>query len=692
MMNLARPLRIFLWSYVFIYAVVCSLTITQVDTWWQLAEGWHILQTGSLPAQPVAAFGLPATPYFDEYAGYEVVIALIYHITGFIGLWMFFAAVFLAILFLPGATTSQKYPAFDFPSTLAMLGAILLLHARLAQRPETVGILLQVVLMILLRGSSLLTLTPKTLLWLFFVFVAWSNTHDTFVFGLFTLGLWFFSEWWTHAGALTAVAALRRGALLAATALAASVLTPYGPRRLLFPFDQAADPGSMALSPEMWPTVFTTPVACVFVIWVTILAWGILTTPRLAPWLIAFAVFSVVITLRNSRFVEYAAIPLLFVFAEYREQSEGRGSKLPWLITCGRSALTGVLCLFFLYFDAFSLLIIYDEMRAERSFATFGLRYASDMAAYPVEAANHRIPVLCGHGMGSYLSFEGHGNFGPLLDSGMSHFSSDTKRYFFFAWNEPEALELILKQLHVNYVLLDKDTFPWIPTLVRLPDWELVTCSSHGMMWKRSSGGARPLRETERRLMAESIQQLLQKGDDASAFDFSTLMDAPEESLTFLAGEPLHRWKEVLFNSFSSWAAALPKDEVESLLATDSCRQCPLIGAVLAARLGPERYHRFIATNPQDPGVWYGKAIAVKMLLAEGKTEEARKMFASISPVPPASTFYYRLWQEVYSGQNDVPALTGYGRWQTWDDDARCFIGAMSQRLNDRLAVPAPLP
>ncbi|HEX4141231.1 MAG TPA: hypothetical protein VHY09_12850, partial [Candidatus Methylacidiphilales bacterium] len=83
MTNLARPLRIFLWSYVFLYAVFSSLSITQVDVWWQLAEGQHILTTWTLPTQPVAAFGLTATPYFDEYAGYEVVLALLYHIAGF---------------------------------------------------------------------------------------------------------------------------------------------------------------------------------------------------------------------------------------------------------------------------------------------------------------------------------------------------------------------------------------------------------------------------------------------------------------------------------------------------------------------------------------------------------------------------------------------------------------------------------
>src|ERR1700677_4760322 len=122
-MNLARALRVFVGSYVFLYAVFSSLSITQVDVWWQLAEGQHILHTGTLPTQPVAALGLPATPYFDEYAGYEVVLALLYHLAGFVGLWAAFSAVFLTILFLPAATTSQKYPSFDLASILALAAA-----------------------------------------------------------------------------------------------------------------------------------------------------------------------------------------------------------------------------------------------------------------------------------------------------------------------------------------------------------------------------------------------------------------------------------------------------------------------------------------------------------------------------------------------------------------------------------------
>jgi hypothetical protein len=687
MTNLARPLRIFLWSYVFIYAVFTSLSITQVDLWWQLAEGRHILHTLSLPTGPVVAFGLPATPYFDEYAGYETVLALLYHFTGFIGLWVTFAAIYLVILFLPGATTGRKYPSFDLTSTLALVAAILLIHPRLEQRPELVGVLLQVILMVKLRASTKEKISWRLLAGLFLLFLAWSNTHSTFLFGFFTLGLWLVNELWLRSATLSWGTLLRRGAMLGTMVLVAAMITPYGPRRLLFPFLEASDPGSTALSPEMWPILEYPPlVVYIYFAAMALLAWGLFTTRGLPFWLIAFAVFSVVVSFRSFRFTDFAAVSLLFIYAARNEQAADKVRPWPWFLSIPRDVLLVFVCLFFLFMDVFDILGKYGEMREELRFATHGLRYASDMAAYPVPSEGRRIPVLCGHGMGSYLSFEGNGNFRPLLDSGLSHFSDDTKRYFFFVWNEPDALSLALKRLNVDYLLLDLETHCWIPTIQRLPDWQFVTCSPNGMILRRSPGGPHPPSAEDRVLLAKVIRELQDNGSVLSAFTYSTLLDRPADSLAILAqyhGEP---WKELFFNSLSAWIDALPPAEAQAFLATNSCPQCPLLGAMLSARIGPEAYDHYVASHPGALDSWYGKAVAVEVALKKGDVAGARRIFNSISPVPVASTTYYRLWHAVHVEELPEPDLSSYGRWQTWDDNGRTFIEEMSMRLNDRIS------
>ncbi|HEX4140351.1 MAG TPA: hypothetical protein VHY09_08395, partial [Candidatus Methylacidiphilales bacterium] len=608
------------------------------------------------------------------------------HIAGFVGLWMVFAAVFLVILFLPGATTGQKYPSFDLASILALAAAILLIHPRLEQRPELVGVLFQVLLMVLLRASSLEKITVRLVLGLPLLFVAWSNVHSTFLFGFFTLGLWITNEWWRLFKTVPTLVLLRRGALLALLALISSALTPYGPERLLFPFMQASDPGSTALSPEMWPiTAYSSVVLGLLLFGVALLAWGILTTPGLPLWLIAFSVFSVAISVKSVRFTDFTAVALLFVYAQRDGQT--RTWSLPRLLAIPLDLLLCLLILFTLFMDVFSVLASYNELRAESRLATHALRYASDMAAYPAPSQERRVPVLCGLGAGSYLSFPGHGNYRPLLDSGLSHFDSDTKRYFFFAWLEPEALALALDELHVDEVILDPDTFSWIPTLRRQNNWQFVTCSANGMIWKRAPAGPHPLSVDEQAQVRAAIAKLRQSGNALAAFDYSTLVDRPADSLALLAEDHMTVWKETFFNSLRAWLDGQSPSESQGFLAGHSCEQCPLLGATLAARLGPAAYDHFLATHPNAPGMWYGKALTVEMLLRKGDTAQARKVFASISPVPASSTTYYRLWHAVHAQDQPMPELGPYGQWQSWDASGKIFLEEMSVRLNDRLAL-----
>lgn len=688
MRNLNRSLQIFLWCYAFIYVVVCSLQITQVDLWWHLSEGSQILRTWTLPTGPTAAFGLPATPYFDEYAGYEVVLALLFKISGFPGLWMVFAAVYLAIIFLPVAASGQKYPVFDFSTTTAMFFAGILMKERLEQRPELVAGLLLVLLMVTLRKSHLEKIPSRTLAVLFFLFLVWTNTHSTFVIGLFTLGLWLTCEIILKARKFP-IRVLLRGALsMSAVVLIAIMLNPYGPRRLLFPFIQAFDPGSTALSPEMWPiTDLSSTAGILALIAVALLAWGLLTTRGVPLWLILFSLFSVYISFKSFRFINLLAISVLFVYAARIEPAEAKKSTFPLpFILLGNVTLC-LLCIFLIFGDAFSFLFTYEEMKGESRLATHTRRFAPEICAIRVTESNARVPVLCGHGIGSYLSFDGTSQFRPLLDSGLSHFSSDTKRYFFFLWHEPDALDLVLQHLHVNYVILNKETFPWMPTIHRLPDWEFVTCNATGVLWKRSPGTLHSLSASDRVQIEKTVLQLLQNGEIVGAFDYSTLLDDPAESLGILAQYNGPEWSEAFFDSLCAWVDSLPPAAIEDFLASKHPQQYPLVDAILSERLGPKEFAKWIAANPPGPRPWFWKALEVRDCLLKGDRNQARAIFDTISPTPISSVTYYQLWHQVRieDPKATESGLSAYGRWQTWDQDAKLFIESMSARLNDRM-------
>ena len=688
MRNLNRSLQIFLWSYVFIYVVSCSLQITQVDLWWQLSEGSRILRDWALPTGPAAAFGLPATPYFDEYAGYEAVLALLFKIGGFPGLWMFFAAVYLATLFLPIATSGRKYPAFDFCSTAAMFFAGILMKERLAQRPELVGGLLLVLLMVTLRKSHLEKITSRTLAVLFFLFLVWTNTHSTFVIGFFTLGLWLTCEMILKFRKFPFRLLLRGAFSMSGVALIATMLNPYGPWRLLFPFIQAFDPGSTALSPEMWPvTDLGTTEGVLILIAIAFLAWGLLTTRGVPLWLILFSFFSVLISFKGLRFIHFPAFAILFVYAARIEPDGAKTTALPMPLNLLKDVTICLLCVFLMFYDAFSFLVIRGEMRGESRLATHTPRFAPEICAIRVTDPNVRVPVLCAYNVGSYLSFEGNGQFRPLLDSGLSHFSSDTERYFFFLWNEPAALDLALRDLSVNYVIINQDTCPWIPTIHRLPDWEFVACDATGMLLQRNPGDPHPLSASDRGQIEKSVRQFRQNGDIVGAFCYSTLLDDPAESLAIVAQYHGRDWSEAFFNSLCAWADSLPPSTIEDFLAGGHPRQSPLVDAVLSARLGPAVFEKFIATNPPGPRPWFWKALEVRNCLLNGDRNQARAIFDTISPVPVSSVTYYQLLGQVRIEDpktNDTDR-SSYGRWQTWDENARRFVKSMSARLNDRM-------
>jgi hypothetical protein len=132
------------------------------------------------------------------------------------------------------------------------------------------------------------------------------------------------------------------------------------------------------------------------------------------------------------------------------------------------------------------------------------------------------------------------------------------------------------------------------------------------------------------------------------------------------------------------WLDAIPPADAQTFLASNRGGQYPLLGAMVAARLGPDAYTAFINAHPQRPGGWYAQAVAVEMLLQQKDLGRARAVFDAISPAPAASTTYYRLWHAVHDGDGGTP-LNAYGRWQSWNAREADFIIDESRALNIRL-------
>lgn len=215
------------------YAVVlfAPQVLNDGDTWWHLATGLRILQTGVVPDADPFSHTMAGRPWQAHEWLSEVLMALAYRAAGWGGLVM-----------LVG---------------LAAGGAVLTLGAWLARflRPLSVLVVLALVMGLaaggLLARPHVLTLPVVAAwtcalllarekdrappLWLAGLMVLWANMHGGYVFGLALIGP-FALEALVAAPRDRWVGVIRGWGAFGVLSLAAALVTPHGIEGLLFPF------------------------------------------------------------------------------------------------------------------------------------------------------------------------------------------------------------------------------------------------------------------------------------------------------------------------------------------------------------------------------------------------------------------------------------------------------------------------
>jgi hypothetical protein len=684
MAKIHASLRVFLWSFAFVAVLLCSLRINQVDLWWQLPEGIQLWKTFTLPTAPVSAYGWPAASYIDEYAGYEMVLALVYKIGGFTGLWLVFSWIFLAIIFVPLVSGRKKFSSFDLPSTAALLLAGVLMWQRMEERPAMVGSLLLVILMALLRHASLERMPWSLPGAIALVFVVWTNTHSTFVVGLFTLLLWTACEIARKDMAGLRGVLLLNGLVLAAAAVFACLLNPYGPKRIFFPFSQTADPGSTALSMEMWPIRFL-PQNLQIVVWAAaiLLFWALLVCRGRPLWLTLFSLVAIYLSVKHFRFVDLLVIALLFSFS-FRDERSAASLRdlapslkaLRWIET----PLLAVLCMFLLLLESLDVRSLKDQMASQKRFATETTFFSPEIVDQQDGHASE--PVLCGHGEGAYLSFDPGRRYQPMLDSGLGHFSDSAKRYFFFLWHEPRALDYALDHLPVKAAILNRgQTIRWALVLERKAGWNLAACTTTGQLWTKGAPPSAKMSPSLRLQVEKSRDGLVQEGKFFDAFCCSTLLGQPGEGLRIISHNQGEDWSAADYNFLDDWIDAQPAGVIKAFLTRDGGGFSPLVKAILEERLQPGKAAQALAGDPAARESQYGKLLRAQDALARGDRDEARKILDTLPTHPPASAIYYTL-----KGLANPSGLDAYGRWEAWDGQARDFFATATLQLTARIA------
>ena len=666
---LYRNLRGILWTALALGLGALSLTVRQVDLGWQLPDGLAILHTHHLPVAPTTAFGLPATPYVDEYSLYEIALAALYAVGGLGALHAAFAAVFLLIFALPFAARFRQ-PRDLVAAALVALCVVFVIN-RFEQRPEVVGVLLLAVLLRLLLRTR--EMTRGFLLRLALLFAVWSNVHSSYLLGLLALAMWLVERACRRgpAGRGTGAACIGTFALAGAAVL----INPYGPARIAFTFAQQRDPGSNLLSPEMWP-VWDQPagVPQLMLLAAALLIVALISRPRPPLWLGALAVALLVLTAFNIRHMSFLAGALLFIAARRRNIGQPSGHWVAAFLPLLAASCVAVVLFDFVALRGARASLCASPQEAVPSFAPAVVRtFRKDETG----------AVLCHDAAGSYLTFA-RPRLHPYMDSGQGRYADATKRLYFFAVYDAEAFERVVDQLPaLDAVLVTAPVDGWTLALSTHSGWRLAAAEDHGLLFRRIGPASARFDDSNLAAVAGCRDRAIARDDFTRAFCFSTLIDPPMESLRLLDRSPVRAWTDRFYSFTRAWLRRREAAGAEAFLAGEFHPSNPLLRELLL--------DRFPSAAPLPPaGSSELEQLArVLTLVDREQTAEARATLRSV-PKPLVSALYYTL-----RGELDPAAAreaTAFERWQDWHEGGPALLDQAGPALNARAAAPGQSP
>jgi hypothetical protein len=436
------------------------------DTWWHVTVGEQILKTHTWPTYDTYSFTAHGTNWIAyEWLG-EAVLALAARAGGLLGLAMFqkaIVALVALLLYYYAYLRSKNAKAACIASTIVLPIAPM----AFTLRPQMIGYVFLVLTLICLerfrQGHT------KSLWFLPPLFAVWVNTHGTFVFGLFVMGLY----WVTgliafHAGGLVAerLPQSQRVQLLLTLLLCvlALLVTPYGSQIAADPIEMAtAQPLNIANVQEWLPLSLSMPLGEYFL-------------------LFAIALFLAQVTLRLTYKLEDMAMVL---FGAYAMCAHMRFAIV--FVIFLAPILAGFMARWVPAYDAakdryllnFALiaLVIFALVKLRPSRNELENTVANDYPVRAVEYLRHH-PQPTGmfneYGWGGYLISQLSPEHKVFIDgrTDLYEYSGVFPDYLSIASAQPEALRLAAR-CNVQSVLVKGDS-PLALLLAASPDWRQV--------------------------------------------------------------------------------------------------------------------------------------------------------------------------------------------------------------------------
>src|SRR5260221_353452 len=204
--------------------------VVDPDIWWHIKVGQDILRTHHWPTVDAYSFAAAGTPWIAyEWLG-EIVLALAYRAGGVVSLCIFLmvfgSVILLTLCWLATVRSGNSKAGFIATLFLASLA-----FASFTLRPQMFGYLFLILTLLVMEKYRQGVSWP---LWtLPVIFLAWVNTHGSFIIGIGVVGLYLVAGLFSfQAGSVEAVAWTEKQRIRLETALllclAVPPITPYG--------------------------------------------------------------------------------------------------------------------------------------------------------------------------------------------------------------------------------------------------------------------------------------------------------------------------------------------------------------------------------------------------------------------------------------------------------------------------------
>lgn len=229
------------------------------DVWWHIKVGEGILASHRWPTADPYSFTAHGSPWIAyEWLG-EVLLASVNRLgglTALLALNVILAGAIVVGLYCYASMRSRNSKA----AFVAVAALLPIAYLSFTLRPQMLGYAFLVLTLIILERFRQ---GHTRSLWLLpLIFLVWVNTHGTFVFGLFVLGVYWGSglvdiHWGGLESRLWTASQRKRLALVALLSFLALTITPYGTQLAAYPLDMAfGQPINVANIQEWQPVAF----------------------------------------------------------------------------------------------------------------------------------------------------------------------------------------------------------------------------------------------------------------------------------------------------------------------------------------------------------------------------------------------------------------------------------------------------